>query len=131
MALVFCVPDPPRRATITYRRPNNSGLKCFSYHEYVPKKVSHAEIIGEQGVNLIQRIVLEMGFVWHATKIDAGIDGYIEIRDPTTGEVTNCIIQVQSKATERAFESETRARSNIIVSPEISTTGSQEMLRLS
>jgi hypothetical protein len=24
MALVFCVPDPPRRATITYRRPNNS-----------------------------------------------------------------------------------------------------------
>ena len=39
--------------------------------------------------------------------LEAGIDGYIEIRNASTGEVTNCIIQVQSKATERPFEGET------------------------
>ena len=71
------------------------------------KKIANADIIGQQGINLIEQIVLQMGFVWHPTNLDAGIDGYIEIRNQTTGEVTNCIIQVQSKATERPFEAET------------------------
>lgn len=34
-------------------------------------------------------------------------DGYIEIRNPASGEMTNTIIQVQSKATEHEFESVT------------------------
>lgn len=70
------------------------------------KKISHSDIIGELGVNLIEKRCLEMGFVWYATRLEAGIDGYIEIRG-SKGDVTNCIIQVQSKATERAFEAET------------------------
>lgn len=44
-----------------------------------------------------------MGFLWHPTGLEAGIDGYIEVRNESTGEVTNCIIQVQSKATEQPF----------------------------
>ena len=40
-----------------------------------------------------------MECVWYPTGLEAGIDGYIEIRDPKTGEVSNCIVQVQSKAT--------------------------------
>jgi Domain of unknown function (DUF4365) len=71
------------------------------------KKISDATIVGQQGINLIERVTLEMGFAWNPTNIDVGIDGYIEIRDAGTGQATNCIIQVQSKATEQPFEAET------------------------
>jgi hypothetical protein len=49
-----------------------------------------------------------MGFVWYPTgSVEAGIDGFIEIRDPNTGAVSNNIIQVQSKATAQPFQAET------------------------
>jgi len=72
------------------------------------KKISDSDMIGESGVNFIQQLCLKMGYVWYPTRLEAGIDGYIEIRGEN-GEVTNCIIQVQSKATERAFEAETES----------------------
>lgn len=71
------------------------------------KKIPQTGIVGQQGVNLIESVCLKMGFLWHPTGLEAGIDGYIEIRNDTTGEVTNCIIQVQSKATEQEFECDT------------------------
>ena len=72
------------------------------------KKVTQQSIIGQQGANLIERIVLEIGYVWRATSIfDVGIDGEIEIRDPTTGGMTNAIIKVQAKATTNQFQAET------------------------
>lgn len=72
------------------------------------KKILQSDITGERGVNLVQRIVLEMGFLWYSTGgVEAGIDGVIEIRDEVTGEVTNSIIQVQSKATRNDFTAET------------------------
>jgi hypothetical protein len=42
-----------------------------------------------------------MGFTWTPTSgaKDAGIDGFIGIRDPKPGEALNQIVQVQSKAT--------------------------------
>lgn len=58
-------------------------------------------------MNLIERIVLEMGFVWNSTNLEAGIDGTIEIRNSESNEATNFIIQVQSKATEKPFQAET------------------------
>lgn len=66
-----------------------------------PKKITKSQITGQQGVNFVERIVLEMGFAWHPTNagLDAGIDGTIEIIDPETGKATNHIIQVQIKAT--------------------------------
>lgn len=70
------------------------------------KKIHQSTITGQRGIALIEQIVLEMGFLWHPTNIDAGIDGYIEIRDPSTGNVTNLIIQVQSKATTGRFVAE-------------------------
>jgi hypothetical protein len=70
------------------------------------KRISQSDIVGELGINLVQRICLEMNFLWHSTGLEAGIDGYIEIR-LDTGEVTNRIIQVQCKATDRPFENET------------------------
>lgn len=72
-----------------------------------PKKISHQDITGDRGIALIHSIVGEMGFVWNPTGLEAGIDGIIEIRDVVTGEMTNLIIQVQSKATAIEFSSET------------------------
>jgi hypothetical protein len=62
------------------------------------KKITRADIVGEQAVNLIQKIVLDMGFLFFPRLgPDKGIDGYIEIADPITGEAKNCLIYVQSK----------------------------------
>lgn len=73
-----------------------------------PKKLHQNSITGAQGINLIQKIVLAMGFAWHPTgDLDTGIDGIIEIRNSETGETTNSIIQVQSKATKVPFQKET------------------------
>jgi hypothetical protein len=68
----------------------------------VRKRIGRSDIIGEQGIAHIRRVVLDMGYVFYETGgIEAGIDGYIELRDPNTGEVGNLILQVQGKATER------------------------------
>ena len=63
-------------------------------------------LLGRAGVNLIERVVTQMGWVWNATTIEAGIDGIIEIRDVASGRGTNLIIQVQSKA-RTTFQRET------------------------
>lgn len=73
-----------------------------------PKKIHTNSIIGERGINLIERVVLEMGCLWYPTGgVEAGIDGIIEIRDSRTGEVTNSVVQVQSKAASGRFTAET------------------------
>jgi hypothetical protein len=44
------------------------------------KKIPKTALTGELGVNLIQRVVLEMGCMWNPTGgTVAGIDGTIEI----------------------------------------------------
>jgi hypothetical protein len=67
------------------------------------KKVSPQAKVGQRGVNVIERIVLEMGSAWHPTNqsLEVGIDGEIELVDPVTHEATNAVIRVQSKATTR------------------------------
>jgi hypothetical protein len=74
--------------------------------QYRRKTYAKAQFTGQRGVNLVEKIVLEMGFVWNATHFEAGIDGYIEIAEPETGEATNRIIQVQVKAVENDFQSD-------------------------
>jgi hypothetical protein len=74
----------------------------------VAKKISKSDIIGEQGIALVHRVVSGMEFLWHATGgVEAGIDGFIEVRDPGTGVVTSCFLAVQSKATSKEFQAET------------------------
>jgi hypothetical protein len=77
------------------------------------KTITRQNILGQRGINLIERRVLEMGFAWHPSNasLDAGIDGIIELRDPTSGVALNLILQVQSKErshfqadTEEGFE---------------------------
>jgi hypothetical protein len=70
------------------------------------KKIGRSDVIGDQGIALIHQIVSDMEFVWNPIHLEAGIDGIIELRDPVTEEVTNNIIQVQSKATAGSFTGE-------------------------
>jgi len=64
-----------------------------------PKTITRAQILGETAVQFIGRRFLEIGFPWHPTNapLEAGIDGFVEIRDLQTGEATNAWIAVQSK----------------------------------
>ncbi|MET8799998.1 DUF4365 domain-containing protein [Nocardia sp. NPDC004568] len=72
------------------------------------KKIGVSSHIGDSGIALIHQMVNKMGFVWHERTgtLDAGIDGEIELRDPSTGEVANRVILVQSKASDRPFPGE-------------------------
>ena len=72
------------------------------------KKAPAQVVTGESGVHLIARIVDEMRHIWHpAVGPDSGIDGQIELRDPSTGDVRNVRIGVQSKATTGKWDRET------------------------
>jgi Domain of unknown function (DUF4365) len=74
------------------------------------KKVPIQTVTGESGVHLIERIVDEMGHIWHpAVGPDSGVDGQIELRDPATHEVRNVRLGVQSKATTGKWDRETDA----------------------
>lgn len=73
-----------------------------------PKTVTPQAVTAERGVNLIERIVLEMQCRWSPTQaMDVGIDGTIELCRSDTGEALGVMLFVQSKATERRFLSET------------------------
>lgn len=78
-----------------------------------PKRITRAQILGETAVQFIGRRFLDMGLLWHPTNapLDAGIDGFVEVRDAQSGEATNAWIAVQSKGrttlekeTETSFE---------------------------
>jgi len=72
-----------------------------------PKKIGMGDITGALGVNIIERRLLEMGYLWYPSGgVEAGIDGRLEIR-AESGEVTNLVVSVQSKATDGSFQAET------------------------
>ena len=74
-----------------------------------PKQIAQASIVGQQGINLIEEVLLAMGFTWHPTNqgLECGLDGFLEIRDCATGQALNSVIFVQSRATEGTFTGET------------------------
>lgn len=63
------------------------------------KYLKKTAITGQYGVNIVERIVLNMGHKWVAgnASLDTGIDGEIEIRDPETEEAKNIVLRVQIK----------------------------------
>ena len=81
-----------------------------------PKKIGKNDITGALGVNIIERRLLEMGYLWYPSGgVEAGIDGRLEIR-AESGEVTNLVISVQSKATDGLFQSETDTHFSFVCS---------------
>lgn len=99
----YIAAEPAVQSTVNQPQIEDSEQKA---NVTLGKQITQNDLIGQQGINLIEKICLEMGYLWRPTGLDAGIDGNIEIRFDT-GEVTNCIIQVQSKATDQSFEAET------------------------
>lgn len=73
------------------------------------KKITSQSILGQRGINLIEKVVLGMGFAWHQTNqsLEVGLDGFIELRNPQTGEALNSVVFVQSRATDGEFTAET------------------------
>lgn len=78
------------------------------------KKLSNSELIGDAGIALIHGRIAAMGHAWRAQNLDAGIDGSIELRDPSTGEMSNRHILTQSKASNNPFPGETAERFHFI-----------------
>lgn len=70
------------------------------------KTVTSQTLIGEAGIALIQTRVTEMGHLFHPRRVDHGIDGHIDLVDPTTGAVLNSTVLVQRKAQDRRFSNE-------------------------
>lgn len=71
------------------------------------KTISRQGLLGQKGINLIERIVLDMGSRWTPSgPNEVGIDGYIELFDPNSGEPLGKTVAVQSKAVS-AFSNET------------------------
>lgn len=63
-----------------------------------PKTISGQGLSGQRGVNLIERLVLEMGSRWTPSgPNEIGIDGYIELFDPNSRESLGLTLAVQSK----------------------------------
>lgn len=72
-----------------------------------PKTLSSQGLLGQKGINLIEKIVLDMGSRWTPSgPNEVGIDGYIELFDPGSHVALGKTLAVQSKAVS-AFVNET------------------------
>jgi hypothetical protein len=56
-------------------------------------------------------------YSWHDRRVDAGIDGEIDLRDPATEVALNRLILVQSKAKDQPFTRETATSFEFLCSP--------------
>src|SRR5438046_8169379 len=64
------------------------------------KRITQSQILGELGETAIKKLVLEMQFIYEPRgRLEAGIDGLIELRDPRTGTPLGKWLGVQVKAT--------------------------------
>jgi len=74
-----------------------------------PKKISDQQVLGEQGAALVDERTHAMGFLFKRYgSPEAGIDGLIELRNPTTGHVGGRLIAVQVKTRQdRPYTAET------------------------
>jgi hypothetical protein len=74
-----------------------------------PKRLTREALLGQQGIALIESLVLEMGARWSPSgQMEVGIDGHIELFD-NSGNALSQLLLVQSKAHEGSFNRETEA----------------------
>ncbi len=81
------------------------------------KKFGLTGLTGQQGVNLVEQAVLDMGFAWNPTNIDQGIDGTIEIVESASRVATGRVIHAQVKATSTEFQSNSQNAFSFTCSP--------------
>ncbi len=71
------------------------------------KKIHDQTFIGEGGTAVVQKVLMEMRYGWLPTgRFDAGIDGYIELRDSQSKEMLGAHLGAQVK-TRAKFTAET------------------------
>lgn len=64
------------------------------------KRITDNQILGELGETAVKKIVLEMKFIYEPRgRLEAGTDGFIELRDPHTGAPLGKVLGVQVKST--------------------------------
>lgn len=64
------------------------------------KRITEHQVLGELGETAVKKIVLETGFIYeNRGRLEAGIDGLIELRDPRSGAPLGKLLGVQVKAT--------------------------------
>ena len=82
---------------------------CTRGESQALKKLSEQQMIGQRGVHLLGERLLSVGLSFHANgPLDAGIDGFLELRDPVSGEVRAQYILAQLKTQkEGGFSEET------------------------
>jgi Domain of unknown function (DUF4365) len=74
----------------------------------MPKRFPATAQLARQGVDLCASVVHNMGHIWREKGIsDVGIDGEIELVDPSTRAVLGRMLLVQSKARSVPFDHET------------------------
>ena len=62
------------------------------------KNISRTGVTGQKGVNLIERVVLDMESLWTPSGAnEIGIDGYVELFDPATRTPLGLTLAAQSK----------------------------------
>ncbi len=85
-----------------------------------PKKIHLNQITGEQGAALVKARAHAMGFLYTVNgPVEAGIDGFIETRDPTTSRVSGRLVAVQVKTTEsQGYTAETGDGFEYLCEPE-------------
>ncbi len=73
------------------------------------KRIPSTSFTGHKGILLIDAVITQIGWLFTPTTAhtDGGVDGFIEIRRTDTGELTNFILQLQSKATTKDWVAET------------------------
>ena len=63
------------------------------------KTVTNSQVIGSRGESFVAERANAMGFIFSTTgRLEAGIDGLLEIRDPKSGKATAQLVAVQVKA---------------------------------
>ena len=74
------------------------------------KKLSNSALIGKAGISLVGLRLADMGFLFHETgSVEAGTDGFVELRDSAAQQMLSAVLRLQSKATRdgRAWQRET------------------------
>ena len=84
------------------------------------KKITDSQILGELGETAVKKLVLEMGMIYeHRGRLEAGIDGLIELRDPSTHAPLGKLLGVQVKSTAVGrYLGETEERFDYLLKPE-------------
>ena len=84
------------------------------------KKITDSQILGELGETTVKKLVLEMGMIYEQRgRLEAGIDGLIELRDPATNAPLGKLLGVQVKATSSGqYPRESEDRFDYLLKPE-------------